>query len=127
SRRSDETGDPRWTTGLDITDLERTLDSVLGQISLPILILHGADNPLVSRDARDAMARPAPHAPHVEVEGAAHDVAADQPEQFQAHLLEFLETEAPRDPQAYLAGSDVRTLRDALGCFGTGVTVVTTV
>lgn len=127
SRRFDATGDPRWTTGLDITDLERTLDSVLGQIRLPILILHGADNPLVSRDARDAMARRAPHARHVEVEGAAHDVAADQPEQFQAHLLEFLETEAPRDPQAYHAGSDVRTLRDALGCFGTGVTVVTTV
>lgn len=125
-RKSEATGDPRWTTGLNISDLQRTLESTLEQIRLPILILHGADNQLVSRDARESMARRAPHARHVEVEGATHDVAADQPEQFQAHLLAFLETEAPRDPLAYHAGSDVRTLRDALGCFGTGVTVVTT-
>ncbi|WP_296172271.1 alpha/beta fold hydrolase [uncultured Brevundimonas sp.] len=124
--RPDEGADPRWTTGLDMATLQQTLESVLGQVRLPLLILHGADNRLVSLEARESMARRAPNARHVEIEGASHDIAADQPERFQALLLEFLETEAPRDPMAYQSGSDVRTLRDALGCFGTGVTVVTT-
>ena len=32
---------------------------------------------------------------------------------------------AERDTREYRSGSDPRTLRDALGCFATGVTVVT--
>ncbi|MFN7107046.1 MAG: flavin reductase family protein [Brevundimonas sp.] len=43
-----------------------------------------------------------------------------------AALLGFLERQAPREALHYQAGSDPRTLRDALGCFATGVTVVTT-
>jgi flavin reductase (DIM6/NTAB) family NADH-FMN oxidoreductase RutF len=31
----------------------------------------------------------------------------------------------PQEPREYRTGSDPRTLRDALGCFATGVTVVT--
>ncbi|KQR82362.1 hypothetical protein ASG07_11050 [Sphingomonas sp. Leaf343] len=38
-----------------------------------------------------------------------------------------MEQAAPRAVPEYRAGSDSRTLRDALGCFGTGVTVVTTI
>ncbi|NBB61516.1 flavin reductase [Pseudomonas sp. ODNR1LW] len=41
-------------------------------------------------------------------------------------MLGFLERQAPREALHYQAGSDARTLRDALGCFATGVTVVTT-
>ena len=41
-------------------------------------------------------------------------------------MLDFLERRAPRQPVGYVGGSDPRTLRNALGCFGTGVTVVTT-
>ncbi|MEM8826072.1 MAG: flavin reductase family protein [Pseudomonadota bacterium] len=47
-------------------------------------------------------------------------------EALNAVLLEFLERQVPRTPPAYQTGSDSRTLRDALGCFATGVTVVTT-
>jgi len=43
-----------------------------------------------------------------------------------AALVGFLEQQAPREALHYQAGSDPRTLRDALGCFATGVTVVTT-
>ena len=46
---------------------------------------------------------------------------------FNAILLDFLERQAPRQPLTYFGGSEPRILRDALGCFGTGVTVVTTI
>ena len=54
------------------------------------------------------------------------DEGPDQVEVENAALLGFLERQAPRDAMVYQAGSDPRTLRDALGCFATGVTVVTT-
>ena len=47
-------------------------------------------------------------------------------EGFNALLIEFLERRVPRSVREYREGSDPRTLRDALGCFATGVTVVTT-
>ena len=50
----------------------------------------------------------------------------DRTEAENALILGFLERQAPREALHYLAGSDPRTLRDALGCFATGVTVVTT-
>ncbi|MEN5362409.1 flavin reductase family protein [Brevundimonas intermedia] len=50
----------------------------------------------------------------------------DDAEAENAALLGFLERQAPREALHYQAGSDPRTLRDALGCFATGVTVVTT-
>lgn len=50
----------------------------------------------------------------------------DAVEAENAALLGFLERQAPREAMVYQAGSDLRTLRDALGCFATGVTVVTT-
>lgn len=51
---------------------------------------------------------------------------AEALDRLNAAVLGFLEREAPREAVVYQAGSDARTLRDALGCFGTGVTVVTT-
>lgn len=57
----------------------------------------------------------------------ARDAGVDDPvEAANAAVLGFLEDQAPRAAVIYQAGSDPRTLRDALGCFGTGVTVVTT-
>jgi flavin reductase (DIM6/NTAB) family NADH-FMN oxidoreductase RutF len=54
------------------------------------------------------------------------DTLSDPAETADAVILAFLEQQAPRDALHYQAGSDPRTLRDALGCFATGVTVVTT-
>lgn len=50
----------------------------------------------------------------------------DPVEAFDIALVGFLEKNAPREAVVYHSGSDARTLRDALGCFATGVTVVTT-
>ncbi|WP_292071009.1 flavin reductase family protein [Brevundimonas sp. UBA7534] len=53
-------------------------------------------------------------------------LARGQGEAFDTALVAFLEETAPREALVYHSGSDARTLRDALGCFATGVTVVTT-
>lgn len=63
----------------------------------------------------------APEAEWIETEGPPHAPS----ELLDALLIEFLERRVPRSPTEYVSGSDPRTLRDALGTFATGVTVVT--
>ncbi len=50
---------------------------------------------------------------------------ADRTDALLGQLLEFLERHQPREATEFQAGSDPRTLRDAMGCFATGVTIVT--
>jgi flavin reductase (DIM6/NTAB) family NADH-FMN oxidoreductase RutF len=50
---------------------------------------------------------------------------AERTEALNALLLDFLERKQPRSSAEYRSGSDARTLRDAMGCFATGVTIVT--
>ena len=64
--------------------------------------------------------------PGLPVQVITKDAGPDPVEAENAALLGFLERQAPREAMHYQAGSDPRTLRDALGCFATGVTVVTT-
>ena len=52
--------------------------------------------------------------------------SADPIDDFNASLIAFLERKVPRTQLEYVAGSDPRTLRDALGTFASGVTIVTT-
>ncbi len=59
----------------------------------------------------------------IEPEEAGSD--SDRLDTLNATLLGFLERRVPRFLPDYRSGSDPRTLRDALGCFATGVTVVT--
>ena len=74
----------------------------------------------------DAEVRPELAALDLPLLTAARRDDPDQAETENAAILGFLERQAPREALHYLAGSDPRTLRDALGCFATGVTVVTT-
>lgn len=57
--------------------------------------------------------------------GAQAGAALDDDEALLGQLLSFLESHQPRAAREFRAGSDPRTLRDAMGCFATGVTVVT--
>ncbi len=50
---------------------------------------------------------------------------SDRVEALNALLLDFLERKQPRSSAEYRSGSDARTLRDAMGCFATGVTIIT--
>ena len=106
--------------------IEARLARAAHSLKMPALVVRGAHSELTSREAVMRLADQMGDAEIVEIEEAGHLVATEQADAFNAVLLEFLERRIPRDPPEYLAGSDSRTLRDALGCFATGVTVVTT-
>lgn len=53
------------------------------------------------------------------------DSGPDSIETLNALLIDFLERKLPRFIPEYREGSDARTFRDALGCFATGVTIIT--
>jgi len=84
---------------------------------LPTLVVRSAN---AASSATQTLARGIVNAEWVEI-----DAAPEREDVFNAVLLEFLERHVPLAPPEYQAGSDARTLRDALGCFATGVTVVT--
>ena len=52
-------------------------------------------------------------------------VNAERTEAFNGLLIDFLERKQPRFVPEFREGSDARTFRDALGCFATGVTIIT--
>jgi flavin reductase (DIM6/NTAB) family NADH-FMN oxidoreductase RutF len=66
-----------------------------------------------------------PNSESVEVADADLLVVTDRTEAFLSHLLDFLERKQPRYATEFRAGSDARTLRDAMGCFATGITIIT--
>jgi flavin reductase (DIM6/NTAB) family NADH-FMN oxidoreductase RutF/pimeloyl-ACP methyl ester carboxylesterase len=118
--------DPRFLTGFNLSDTA-ALEAVSAQLSLPLLIVHGAESQVVTKEAVARFRNLIPQAEFVEIEGAGHLVAAERFDEFNAALIEFLERRLPRTPLSYEQGSDPRILRDALGCFGTGVIIATTV
>jgi flavin reductase (DIM6/NTAB) family NADH-FMN oxidoreductase RutF/pimeloyl-ACP methyl ester carboxylesterase len=129
-RRKSKTGhghwDPRILGGLDAGAAEPRLIDAAKRVSVPTLLIRGERSPLASREAVMELAGLIKDVEVVEVADAGHLVAVDQADAFNALLLDFLERRVPRSAPEFRAGSDPRTLRDALGCFATGVTVVTT-
>lgn len=119
--------DPRSVAGMNLPAVEERLAKAAVALKLPTLVIRGANSELSTRESVQELTASIADAEAVEIENAGHLVAIDQADAFNAVLLEFLERRIPRDPPEYQAGSDSRTLRDALGCFATGVTVVTAV
>jgi flavin reductase (DIM6/NTAB) family NADH-FMN oxidoreductase RutF/pimeloyl-ACP methyl ester carboxylesterase len=117
--------DPRILVEWPADALEQRLSAAASQITVPTLVIRGARSTLTSSAAAHDLARLIRNVECVEIEGAGRQVAFAQADAFNAVLLDFLERKVPRDAPEYRDGSDVRTLRDALGCFATGVTIVT--
>jgi flavin reductase (DIM6/NTAB) family NADH-FMN oxidoreductase RutF/pimeloyl-ACP methyl ester carboxylesterase len=118
--------DARFADGLRGEDVGARLEAAAAQIRIPVLLARGTESKLVSAEAINDLASYFPDPEIAEIDGAGHLVAVDRTDDFAALLTDFLERRAPRLPLAYETGSDMRTLRDALGCFATGVTIVTT-
>ncbi|MFN3402340.1 MAG: flavin reductase family protein, partial [Ferrovibrio sp.] len=94
-------------------------DRVTSRPPVPTLAVFGA----IGHEARvtdEALAAELADVEVVEIEAG-----ADRLETLSALLIDFLERRLPRSAPEYRLGSDARTLRDALGCFATGVTVLT--
>lgn len=119
--------DPRLADAFDTAALAERLADVAGTIALPTLCIRGLTSDLASRDDAASFVDRLPDGELVEVEDTAPRFADDRSDTLGAYLIDFLERRVPRESPEYRAGSDARTFRDALGCFATGVTVVTAI
>lgn len=120
-----EACDPVFLARFDAQHVTEDVAAAAERIAMPVLFVHGARSPVTASADLEPFLRRFPDAEAVEVDEAGHLVAADRSDLFSSLLLDFLERRVPRDPPEFRSGSDARTLRDALGCFATGVTVVT--
>jgi len=110
----------------DFKTFEPRLKAAASHIKIPTLIVRGSESEVSSQKFTREFTSLILNAEATEINGAGHYVAFDKADEFNAKLLEFLERRVPRQPPEYITGSDPRTLRDAMGCFATGITVVTT-
>lgn len=116
--------------GLVLVDLPDDDDLVAGdiaaRISIPTLVMRGGLAPAECTVISDALVAALPVGECADIDEADVDHASDRREALLGQLLAFLERHQPRDAMEFKAGSDPRTLRDAMGCFATGITIVTT-
>jgi flavin reductase (DIM6/NTAB) family NADH-FMN oxidoreductase RutF/pimeloyl-ACP methyl ester carboxylesterase len=110
-----------------LIDLPR-LEAAAARVSIPTLLIRGSNNEVATREGFQHLQQLMPTAEAAVVEGYSHVIGTNLNDTFDVTILEFLErTFRRQDKRAPIEGFDKRTLRDALGCFCTGVTVVTTV
>ena len=119
-------GDPRVLAASNLPDMEERLTAAASRIAAPVTLIRGSLNETVSNEVMEKLKALIPGSEVVEIDGAGHYAASDREDDFNAILIDFLERQAPRAPLTFIAGSEARILRDALGCFATGVTIVTT-
>ena len=110
--------DPRLFDRFDTSGASGTLSAAAPQLAIPVLAINGAFG---RAGAPAAFVANLPDAEAVAIE----DSGLDRTETFNALLLDFLERKQPRFVPEFREGSDTRTFRDALGCFATGVTIIT--
>ncbi len=129
-RLEEQESAPNWDVRLldafDVADMPAKLSVAAPNITIPVLFVRGALSELVSNAQASEFVDALPNAEFMEVDDASLLVTSERTELFNALLLDFLERKQPRAAPEYHSGSDARTLRDALGCFATGVTIITT-
>lgn len=122
---------PDWDVRLldrfDTGSMPEKLSEAAVKITIPVLYVRGALNAMVTNAQAEAFVAEIPNAECAEVADADLLVTPERMEVFNGLLLEFLERRQPLAAPLYQTGSDARTFRDALGCFATGVTIVTAV
>jgi flavin reductase (DIM6/NTAB) family NADH-FMN oxidoreductase RutF/pimeloyl-ACP methyl ester carboxylesterase len=116
--------DRRMSAAIDPGALSSRILSCAERIQVPSLVIRGAAGG-VGAPAHDLAGRLG-DCETLDIPDAQRLPGGEHADTFNAALLDFLERRLPREPVEYRAGSDARTLRDALGCFATGVTIVTT-
>lgn len=128
-RRAAGSGAAEWDSALldqlDTSVIHERLLAAAPRLMLPVLSLNGSKSQLAQGPLADDMLAAIPGVETAEVAGAVHSSASERLETFNSVLLDFLERRCPLTPPEYREGSDARTFRDALGCFATGVTIVT--
>jgi flavin reductase (DIM6/NTAB) family NADH-FMN oxidoreductase RutF/pimeloyl-ACP methyl ester carboxylesterase len=95
-------------------------------IDLPTLLVRGQHSDIVDQHSVDAFKALVPHADVAEIPGAGNVMIGRRNDAFDIAVLEFLEHASPRPGPRPQGGFEPALLRAALGCFATGVTVITT-
>lgn len=117
--------DVRVMTAINAADVTPRVNQAAVNLAVPVLFVRGAQNSAINQGSAEAFVRCIANAEYVEIDPDDYSVPTEQSDAFNAVLLDFIERRAPRVPGEYRAGSDPRTLRDALGCFATGITIIT--
>jgi len=116
--------------GLVLVDMPIDNDAIAGgvaaRLTLPTLVVRGGFTPAQCSAVSDAFNAALPAGESADINECDLELASDRREALLGQLLEFLERRQPREAMEFKAGSDPRTLRDAMGCFATGITIVTT-
>lgn len=117
--------------GLVLVDMPDDTDAVASGIAarqaLPTLVVRGGFAAAPVSEGGDAFVAALPIGEQVDIDDRDLGLDTDRTEALLGQLLEFLERRQPREATEFQAGSDPRTLRDAMGCFATGVTIVTAI
>ncbi len=115
--------------GLVLVDMPVDEDAIEGgvaaRLALPTLVVRGGFSPAQDSAASEAFKAVLPFGESADINECDLELASDRKEALLGQLLEFLERRQPREAMEFKAGSDPRTLRDAMGCFATGITIVT--
>jgi flavin reductase (DIM6/NTAB) family NADH-FMN oxidoreductase RutF/pimeloyl-ACP methyl ester carboxylesterase len=119
-------GDPKALSNANLPAFESRLTEAAARIATPVTLIRGSRNETVSSEVTRKLKDLIKGSEIAEIEGAGHYATSDREDDFNAILIDFLERQAPRKPLTFLGGSEPRVLRDGLGCFATGVTIVTT-
>ncbi|THG37844.1 alpha/beta fold hydrolase [Sphingomonas olei] len=117
--------DLRVLESIELPTIPARLAQAAAAIRVPVLYVRGGSSMLETPAQASAFAARMADCEYAEVDGARLLVTADSTDAFNALLLDFLERRLPCAAPEFRQGSDARTLRDALGCFATGVTIVT--
>jgi flavin reductase (DIM6/NTAB) family NADH-FMN oxidoreductase RutF/pimeloyl-ACP methyl ester carboxylesterase len=117
--------DPRVIGAMDLNAVGDIVFGAAPGLNLPTMVLRGGISWVRHSPGTAEFDAALPNAEVVEVDDAELLLVTDRTEALLARLLDFLERKQPRDASEFRAGSDARTLRDAMGCFASGITIVT--
>jgi flavin reductase (DIM6/NTAB) family NADH-FMN oxidoreductase RutF/pimeloyl-ACP methyl ester carboxylesterase len=104
----------------------RRLTAAAAAVKIPTLLVRGEASATVDEESVACFRELVPHAECIDLAGVGGAIVGDRNDAFDAIILEFLERVVPRPGARPQGGVEPRMLRDALGCFATGVTVITT-
>lgn len=117
--------DPRVIGAMNLDMVTEAVLAATPGLNLPTMVLRGGISWVRQSPSFAEFDTALPDAEIVEVDEIDLLLVTHRTEALLGHLLDFLDRKQPRSANEFRAGSDARTLRDAMGCFATGITIVT--
>jgi flavin reductase (DIM6/NTAB) family NADH-FMN oxidoreductase RutF/pimeloyl-ACP methyl ester carboxylesterase len=128
-RQHEQSGKPafdlRWLDWQKDSPPRDLVEAIAPQLKLPVLVARGSESDIASNECTSAFVAMMPDAEQAEIPKARLIVSDNHMDEFAEIILDFLGRRQAMSAEEYRNGSDARLLRNAMGCFATGVTVVT--